>query len=288
MNIEIKDLVKQSLLSLLIILLIGLTFQSHSQDLKYDPKGNPDKWNFNITPFFILPWVSGNVQSELLSKDFGIDPSDFITSLNGTLMINAELSKGKFFASPSYIFNYNDVSKVIWTSENGNQTITAQPEYQRHILEVIAGMRFRLGTKFILDPYLGFRYTHYRLFGEVEGITNTNEIDEKVDFWDPVIGLKGHFYPHPRVPIEVKADVGGFGVGSKLTWSAWINSGYTVSPTVDLIAGFGAISNEYQSETGSGSTFGMTSITYGITMGARFYIPPRAKDPVIFKKFTKK
>jgi hypothetical protein len=35
-----------------------------SQDLKYDPKCNPDKWNFNITPFFILPLVSGNVQSE--------------------------------------------------------------------------------------------------------------------------------------------------------------------------------------------------------------------------------
>jgi hypothetical protein len=65
-------------------------------------------------------------------------------------------------------------------------------EYQRHILEVIAGMRFRLEDKFILDPYLGFRYTHYRLFGEVEGITNTREIDEKVDFRDPVLGFKAH------------------------------------------------------------------------------------------------
>jgi hypothetical protein len=66
MNIKIKDLVKQSILSLLIILFTGLTFQSHSQDLKYDPKGNPDKWNVNITPFFILPWVSGNVQFTVL------------------------------------------------------------------------------------------------------------------------------------------------------------------------------------------------------------------------------
>jgi hypothetical protein len=114
-----------------------------------------------------LPWVSGNIQSERLSEDFGIDPADFFNTLNATFMIDAELSKGTFFAAPSYIYNYNDASKVIWTSENGNQTITAQPEYQRHILEVIAGMRFRLGDKFILDPYAGFRYTHYRLFGEL-------------------------------------------------------------------------------------------------------------------------
>jgi hypothetical protein len=259
-------------------------FHSQSQDVKYDPKGNPDKWNFNITPFFILPWVSGQIQSELLSEEFGIDPSDFITSLNGTLMIDAELSRGKFFAAPSYIFHYNEVSKVLWTSENGNQTITAQPEYQRHILEVIAGMRFRLGNKFMLDPYAGFRYTHYRLFGEVEGIVNTREIDEKVDFWDPVFGVKAHYYPHPRVPIEFKADVGGFGAGSKLTWSVWLYSGYTVSPVVDLIAGFGALSNEYESETDSGSTYGMTSLTYGIILGARFYIPGRGKDPSVFKK----
>jgi hypothetical protein len=65
----------------------------------------------------------------------------------------------------------------------------------------------------------------------------------------------------------------------------WFNSGYTVSPTVDIIAGFGALSNEYETETGSGRSYGMTSLTYGITLGARFYIPGRGKDPGVFKKF---
>jgi hypothetical protein len=279
---------KVTVLSLLMVFFQGSYLYSQGQDLKFAPKGNPDKWNFNITPFFILPWVNGNVQSELLSKEFGITPSDFITTLNGTFMIDAELSKGKFFAAPSYIFNYNEVSKVIWTSENGNQTITAQPGYQRHILEVIAGMRFRLGAKFILDPCMGFRYTHYRLFGEVEGIANVSELDEKVDFWDPVLGFKAHFYPIPRLPVELKTDVGGFGVGSKLTWSVWLNSGYTVAPAVDIIAGFGALSYKYENETNPGRDYGMTSITYGVTFGARFYIPSRVKDPLVFLKFAEK
>lgn len=272
--------------SSLIIIFVFFSFQSHCQDLKFDTRGNPEKWSFNITPFLLLPWVSGNVQSELLSKDYGIDPADFLNSLNGTLMINTELSKGKFFAAPSYIFHYNEVEKILWTSDNGNQSIVAQPEYQRHILEVIAGIRYRFGSKFMLDPFVGFRYTHYRLFGEVEGIANMPEIDEKVDFWDPVLGFKAHFYPVPRLPVELKMDVGGFGAGSELTWSAWMNSGYTISPVVDIIAGFGALSNKYESQTESGRTYGMTSITYGITIGARFYIPSRAKDQTVFKKFN--
>jgi hypothetical protein len=272
----------------LFLILMSIALQLKSQDLRYDPKGNPDKWNFNITPFLILPWVNGNVQSEMLSQEFGIDPADFVNSLNGTFMINTELSKGKFFVAPSYIYLYNEVAKILWTSGNGNQTITAEPAMQKHIMEMIAGMRFRMGTKFMLDPYLGFRYTMYHLFGSVQGIANTNEFDEHVDFWDPVLGFKAHLYLHPRIPIELKADIGGFGVGSKLTWSTWFNIGYTVSPTVDLLAGFAALSNQYESETASGRTYGMTSLTYGISVGARFFIPSRAKDPVVFKKFNQK
>ena len=272
LKIRCAVLSRASVYCALTILFLGLALSSHGQAEKYDPKGDSDKWNFSVTPFLILPWVSGNIQSEMLSKDFGIDPPGFVNSLNGTFMIETEVSKGNFFATPSYIYNYNEIEKILWTSGNGNQTIAAQPEYQRHIVEVIAGRRFRFGPAFIFDPYVGFRYTHYRLFGEVEGIVNTTEFDEKADFWDPVLGFKAHFYPHPRIPVELKADIGGFGAGSKFTWSAWLNSGYTVSPVVDIIAGIGALSNQYEAVSGSGSTYGMTSVTYGITIGARFYI----------------
>ena len=252
--------------------------------MKYDPKGNPEKWNVEITPFLVLPFVSGEIQSELLSEEFGIDPADFLTSLHGTFMMDLAVSKGKFFASAGYIYNYNGIEKILWTSGNENQTITAQPDLQRHILDVSAGMRFRLGDKFILDPYAGFRYTYYHLFGEIEGSVNVREIDEHEDFWDPILGLHAHYYPHPRIPIELKADFGGFGAGSEFTWSTWLNSGYSVSPAVDLIAGFAALSNKYESETRSGRTYGMTSITYGFDMGVRIYLPKRFKDPSVFRK----
>ena len=212
----------------LIVVFLGLAFQLRGQDLKYDPKGNPGKWNFEITPFFVLPGINGQVQSERLSEDFQIGPSDFISTLYGAFMLDAD--------------------------------------------------------DFILDPYAGFRYTNYNLFGSVEGIINTDEIDEHADFWDPIIGFQAHYYPHPRVPIELKADLGGFGVGSELTWSAWINSGYAVSPIMDIIAGYAVLENRYETETRAGNAFGMSSLTHGFTMGLRFYLAKRYKDPAVFKK----
>lgn len=261
-----------------------VSFHTHSQELKFDPKGNPDKWHVEITPFLVLPWVSGEVQSELLSEEFGIDPSDFLSTLKGTFMMGAGVSKGKFFVNAGYIYNYNEIEKILWTSQNGNQSIVAQPEMQRHILDVTGGARLRYDAKFYMDYFAGFRYTNYHILGEVEGITNVKELDEHQDFWDPVLGFQVHYYPHPKVPVELKADFGGFGVGSKFTWSAWFNSGYTLSPVVDLIAGFAALSYEYESDTKSGNTYGMTSLTYGFDFGARFNIPRRYKDPAIFKK----
>jgi hypothetical protein len=55
---------KISVLSVLMIFFLCFNCHLQSQDMKYDPKGNPERWNVNITPFFILPWVSGNFQSE--------------------------------------------------------------------------------------------------------------------------------------------------------------------------------------------------------------------------------
>jgi hypothetical protein len=145
-------------------------------------------------------------------------------------------------------------------------------------------MRFRLTDTFMLDPIAGFRYTNYHLFGSVEGIMNTSEIDEKVDFWDPVIGFQAHYFPHPRVPIELKSNIGGFGVGSEFTWYAALNSGYAVSPRIDVIAGFAALGNKYETETKSGNTFGLNSVIYGFDMGIRIYLTTRYNDPAVFKK----
>lgn len=273
--------------AILFILFLGMVSPAYCQDLNFDPKGYSDKWNVSVTPFLLVPNINGEVQSEKLSEEFGIGPSDFIETLNGTFMLDAEVSKGKFFASPAYIYTYNEVEAVLWETENSNQDVTAYPELKKQIVELLAGIRWRADEQFILDPFLGFRYTNYHVFGSVNGIANVTELDEHAGFFDPVIGIQTHFYPHPRIPFELKADIGGFGVGSEYTWSALLHSGYVLSPSVDLLVGFAALENQYQSETDTGNTYGMSSLTYGFDFGVRVYITGRLADPAVFKKKSK-
>ena len=261
-----------------------IPFHSQGQNQKYYPKGNPDKWNCSLTPFLLAPIIDGHVQSKNLSEDFGIGTADFLKTLHGTFMMAAEVSKGKFFAAPLYIYTYNEIEKTIWTTDNGFSSVSANPSMKKSIFELKSGMRLRLNENLIVDPYVGFRYTYYYIFGSVNGIKNYSEINEKEYFFDPIFGIQAHYYFNPRFPIEFRADCGGFGVGSKFTWSVNLNGGYTVSPTTDLLIGFAALENQYENETSSGNAYGMTSLIYGINFGARFYLPQRFKDPLIFKK----
>lgn len=275
---------KASVLIISVALLLSSSLLAQEQTSSYLPKGDPDKWNFEITPFLWLPVISGDVGSKRLAEDFDIPAIDLLSNLKMAFMITADISRGKFFASPTYFYTKLGSEEAIWTSEGGEQSIVALPDMKMNIVELIAGGRFRINDFLILDPFLGFRYTNYHIFGSVEGIKETNTFDETAEYWDPVVGVQMHYYPHPRVPIHVKADVGGFGVGSKLSWAASLNSGYTLSPSFDLLAGFVAYGTEFEKEITSENTIGLNMIMYGFDLGVTYHIPKRAKDKSVFKK----
>ena len=276
---------KGLLLIVSIVFLLGSTTISIGQGSTYLPKGDPSKWNVEITPYVWLPVISGEISSKRFSEEFDVPALDLLSNLKMAFMINAEVSKGKFFASPYYIYTKLGSEEALWTSESGEKSIVAIPGMKMNIAGLIAGGRFRVDDFLILDPYVGFRYTNYHISGEIQGITKTTTFDETADAWDPVIGFQLHYYPVPRVPIILKTDVGGFGAGSVLAWTASLNSGYTLSPSFDLLAGFSAYGSNYERENALGSTIAMNITMYGFDLGVRYHIPKRAKDKAVFHKF---
>jgi len=246
---------------------------------QYNPKGFAEKWNVSLTPFFIIPTVSGEIESQFLTEEYGISTSQFVQTLSGMAMINAEVWKGQFFISPSWAYNKNEVDATLWNSELGEMQLDANPIYTRHIVEVKSGWRINLENKVFLDPFVGFRYTNYHLEGSLTGTNTARDFNEQQEFWDPILGFQVHYYPHPRVPLEFRSDLGGFGVGSEVTWSTFIHAGYAVAPWLDVLAGFAALSNNYEGQTRvSNQTFTLTSTTFGADVGFRFYLTGRSKS----------
>ncbi|MCX6244159.1 MAG: hypothetical protein NTU98_05580 [Bacteroidetes bacterium] len=271
----------------LLAVLISSLEKTSAQDATYYPKGNPDKWNVSLTPFFWIPWSNGSITSSYISANFNKPAIDLLKNVEMAFMVNAELSKGKFFISPTYIYNRVSSEQVVRTDKKGEDALVAAKQLTMNIAELITGVTLPVNKKFDLEPYLGCRYNNFKVEVDAEGKLDSTTVNETSDFWDPVMGLRANYFPHPRVPLSLRADVGGFGVGSYLSWTVAFNGGYSVSPQIDLLAGFNLYGFDYQSKSDKDRYVGLQAVFYGFDIGIRIILPKRFKDPSIYKKAKK-
>jgi hypothetical protein len=73
---------------------------------------------------------------------------------------------------------------------------------------------------------------------------------EKVSWVDPVIGLKGSVRMSKAWTFVYRGDIGGFGVGSDLTWLGALVFDAQVSKVVSINFGFNALYNDYKQGSG--------------------------------------
>jgi hypothetical protein len=107
-------------------------------------------------------------------------------------------------------------------------------------------------------------------------------------YWDPVVGFRVLYFPHPRVPITLKADVGGFTVGSRISSTGGLIVGYTASPLIDLLLGFSYYYGDFETDATLGEMRSLETIMYGITLGVKFVIPTRYRAPSLYKEKKEK
>jgi hypothetical protein len=142
------------------------------------------------------------------------------------------------------------------------------------------GAGYRLGTwplspsiypALAVDFLAGGRYVWLELGLDIDGgPLGGIDVERDVDWIDPFVGGRLLLTLSQRVSLAVRGDVGGFGVGSELTWNLVGNVQYHLSRTVSLGAGYRAISIDY--EQGSGNDrFRFNVIMHGPVLGAAFH-----------------
>ncbi len=70
---------------------------------------------------------------------------------------------------------------------------------------------------------------------------------DAVVWTDPTVGVGASVVPASRWTLRADVDVGGFGVGSKVTWQAGARAGYRFGKTWQLEFGYRALSVDYSS-----------------------------------------
>jgi hypothetical protein len=101
--------------------------------------------------------------------------------------------------------------------------------------------------------------------------TMTSNFDTRIartdDWWDPYVGLRGRYNVNAKFYMTAKADIGGFGVGSDLTWSAEAALGCQVTERVFSEVGYRALAVDYE---GNGLTYDMIIHGPQVTLGITF------------------
>lgn len=169
-----------------------------------------------ITPYVWAQSVSGNARLGPVVGDVDVSFSDLLENLNFALMAEGEYWNGRW----GILGNVNYASL-----EDDRPGVIGAVSANLKLSTIGAAVAYRFGTygpsnrPTVVDPYFGLRYTNLDTTLSLAGGLVTRS--RTIDFVDPVIGARVITKVGERTHLIAGGDVGGFGVGSDLSWQAF-------------------------------------------------------------------
>lgn len=129
-------------------------------------------------------------------------------------------------------------------------SVDAKVDTKQFMATLQGGYRVVETPQFTLDTLAGARF--WSISNDVSVTashpaigTRSASHGESFDWVDPVIGVRAFRIFTDRLSLQAQADVGGFGVGSDLTWSALATLNYTFTDHLSASAGYKVLSVDY-------------------------------------------
>jgi hypothetical protein len=248
------------------------------EEVKYGEKGKHIKgyndWRFNVNLYSWLYGLQGDVTGKGRTQSVDITLDDTLHLLDEITMVfmgRFEISKG-----PCGLYFDGTFLKLEDSGAGERQIkvpILIQPTFTINgKVDVTAETSFNEGA-FSYDVYTspcmvgnmpeltlevlgGARYTYLRSKVHLEiqgplGNTRTLDADNSRDWVDPIVGGRLLWRPTQKWLMSLRTDVGGFGLGSDITFNINAEVAYRIYKGIYANAGYRALYMDY--ETGSGN-----------------------------------
>ena len=261
----------------------------------------PDPWRFSFAAYAWLMSIGGNVTVNNQAIDTNASFIDLLQKSNTLvgLMGYFEAGKGRAGFYTDFVFTslgfgagqavYRNPTPGLKISTSANAALT----YRMFIVEPggvfeLARWSDTAGATTAVDATLGFRYWNNSIDATFDAAANvdfsglglqrsfglTVARADAIQWVDPVIGfrLRHQFTPHHE--ISVRGDIGGFGLGSQLTWQALGTYGYNWQleggGAITAFVGFRALGVNYVSPSSGIDATAINEVLYGPFLGARY------------------
>ena len=199
-----------------------------------------DDWEFALTPILWGASVDGIVGFAAQERDFEVSAQDLIESLDFAVMGNFEARKNRWSFSVDVF--YADLGKEV-SVENTSVPLPDDLKLDMSMTLVEGDVGYQVANS--LDVLAGIRQV-----SASAGLFTDNVTLPEADtsFTDPIVGARFRRYLSEKFWVNVRGDVGGFGVGSDFTWFVGAAAGFRVSKFLSLDFGYRIWDFDYESD----------------------------------------
>lgn len=220
-------------------------------------------WSLQVTPYMWAAGLDGNISPFRRGPTIGVEKSfsDVMDDLNFGGFVNIWARHDRFVFS-------GDIMYVDTTDSHGSgplpamqipglgavippgANVDATVDTKQFMATLQGGYRIIDAPQFTLDALGGARFWHisndvtvtanHPLIGAVSATHGEN-----FGWIDPVVGLRAFLPLTEKLSLQAQADIGGFGAGSDLTWSALATVNYAFNDRFSASLGYKALDVDY-------------------------------------------
>jgi len=240
----------------MLILLCCFSGAMLGQSIDTDSQDSDSKWNFDVAPYLWFSSLKGDISFLDRSIPVEAEFKDILDQLSFGVLIHAEANKGSWTIITDLIYMK---LKEDGTLRNTSQSLSS--EIEQIIWELGGAYRIiKLEDYFILDGKFGIRYFGLK---PTLAINQRTVFDKSLDFVDPYVGIRFKSV-NGKWLNRAGFDVGGFGIGSQLSWKLNLFVGYQINRTLALYLGYQAYDVNYEENDAS---FNYDVVTGGFLSG---------------------
>jgi hypothetical protein len=238
-------------------------------------------WELAITPYAWATSLHGDVGLGRRTADVDVEFSDLVQDLNGALMLDVELRKGRFALMSDTVYaNLEDDGSAlddrVKVKAKMNQLIQTLAGSYRAGKWQLAELGGTVPLAVAIDPYVGIRYTYLdtELDGKLDlprlGVEDSRTAEGDKQWVDPIVGLRTIWTLGDRLSLIAAGDIGGTSPDDQYSWGALGVVGYRFGlfgeRNANLLAGYKVLKQKFEDGDGR-SAFECDVTMHGPVLG---------------------
>lgn len=211
------------------------------------------KWQYELTPYLWAAGIKGVVGLGNAATVVDARFDDLFTHLDTGVMV-------VFAARSPQWATWVDVIDLKFAAETERKLVTARGEVDQTIVET--AVSYKPHPRDLTEWYFGVRYVDIGASVDLVPIGSRSGQD---DWIDPLVGARAEHKITNKLSIFSRTDIGGFGIGSDLSWHFSIAGRYQFTKNISTTLAYRYLEFDYEEDNFSYDV-AMSGLGLGLTI----------------------